>query len=57
MNGKEYIVPRVWLRQVEPTELLQDSNELKLSNRTSHSSQLSKDSEFEAEDEEADAWE
>lgn len=57
MNGKEYIVPRVWLRQVEPTELLQGSNELKLSNRTSHSSQLSKDSEFEAEDEEADAWE
>lgn len=57
MNGKEYIVPRVWLRQVEPTELLQDSNELKLSNHTSHSSQLSKDSEFEAEDEEADAWE
>ena len=57
MNGKEYIVPRVWLRQVEPAELLQGSNELKLSNRTSHSSQLSKDSEFEAEDEEADAWE
>lgn len=57
MNGKEYIVPRVWSRQVEPTELLQGSNELKLSNRTSHSSQLSKDSEFEAEDEEADAWE
>ena len=57
MNGKEYIIPRVWLRQVEPTELLQDSNELKLSNHTSHSSQLSKDSEFEAEDEEADAWE
>ena len=57
MNGKEYIVPRVWLRQVEPTELLQDSNDLKLSNHTSHSSQLSKDSEFEAEDEEADAWE
>lgn len=57
MNGKEYIVPRVWLRQVEPTELLQGSNDLKLSNRTSHSSQLSKDSEFEAEDEEADAWE
>lgn len=45
------------MRQVESTELLQDSNELKLSNRTSHSSQLSKDSEFEAEDEEADAWE
>ena len=57
MNGKEYIVPRVWLRQVEPTELLQGSNDLKLSNRTSNSSQLSKDSEFEAEDEEADAWE
>lgn len=57
MNGKEYIVPRVCLRQVEPAELLQGSNELKLSNRTSHSSQLSKDSEFEAEDEEADAWE
>ncbi|MCI7598506.1 MAG: hypothetical protein SOY06_05235 [Prevotella sp.] len=57
MNGKEYIVPRVRLRQVEPAELLQDSNELKLSNRTSHSFQLSKDSEFEAEDEEADAWE
>lgn len=57
MNGKEYIVPRVWLRQAEPTELLQGSNELKLSNHTSHSSQLSKDSEFEAEDEEADAWE
>lgn len=57
MNGKEYIVPRVWLRQVEPTELLQDSNELKFSNHTSHSFQLSKDSEFEAEDEEADAWE
>lgn len=57
MNGKEYIVPRVWLRQVEPTELLQGSNDLKLSNHTSHSSQLSKDSEFEAEDEEADAWE
>lgn len=57
MNGKEYIIPRVWLRQVEPTELLQDSNELKLGNRTSNSSQLSKDSEFEAEDEEADAWE
>lgn len=45
------------MRQVEPTELLQDSNELKLGNRTSNSSQLSKDSEFEAEDEEADAWE
>ena len=57
MNGKEYIVPRVWLRQIESTELLQDSNELKLSNHTSNSSQLSKDSEFEAEDEEADAWE
>lgn len=57
MNGKEYIVPRVWLRQVEPTELLQGSNELQFSNHTSHSSQLSKDSEFEAEDEEADAWE
>ena len=57
MNGKEYIVPRVWLRQVEPAELLQDSNELKFSNHTSHSSQLSKDSEFEAEDEEPDAWE
>lgn len=57
MNGKKYIVPRVWLRQVEPTELLQGSNELKLSNHTSHSSQLSKDSEFEAEDEEPDAWE
>ena len=57
MNGKEYIVPRVRLRQEEPTELLQDSNELKFSNHTSHSSQLSKDSEFEAEDEEADAWE
>lgn len=57
MNGKEYIVPRVCLRQVEPTELLQGSNELKLSNHTSHSSQLSKDSEFESEDEEADAWE
>lgn len=57
MNGKKYIVPRVWLSQVEPTELLQDSNELKFSNHTSHSSQLSKDSEFEAEDEEADAWE
>lgn len=57
MNGKKYIVPRVWSRQVESTELLQDSNDLKLSNHTSHSSQLSKDSEFEAEDEEADAWE
>lgn len=57
MNGKEYIVPRVRLRQVEPTELLQGSNELKLSNRTSNSSQLSKDSEFEAKDEEPDAWE
>lgn len=57
MNGKEYIVPRVRLRQVESTELLQSSNDLKLSNHTSHSSQLSKDSEFEAEDEEADAWE
>lgn len=57
MNGKEYIVPRVRLRQEEPTELLQGSNDLKLSNRTSNSSQLSKDSEFEAEDEEADAWE
>ncbi len=57
MNGKEYIVPRVCLRQVEPTELLQGSNDLKLSNRTSNSSQLSKDSEFEAEDEEPDAWE
>lgn len=57
MNGKECIVPRVRLRQVESTELLQGSNELKLSNHTSHSSQLSKDSEFEAEDEEPDAWE
>ena len=57
MNGKEYIVPRVRLRQVEPIELLQDSNELRLDNHTSHSSQLSKDSEFEAEDEEPDAWE
>lgn len=57
MNGKEYIVPRVRLRQVEPTELLQGSKELKLGNYRSHSSQLSKDSEFEAEDEEPDAWE
>ena len=57
MNGKEYIVPRVRLRQVEPTELLQGSDELKLGNRTSNSSQLSKDSEFEAKDEEPDAWE
>lgn len=45
------------MRQVEPTELLQDSNELRLGNYTSHNSQLSKDSEFEAEDEEPDAWE
>ena len=45
------------MRQVEPTELLQYSNELRLGNYRSHSSQLSKDSEFEAEDEELDAWE